>query len=352
MTLPDFPYELTRAGVVMVPDPNDPFEAEGVLNPAAGWASDGRLVLFPRVVAQGNWSRIAATDVVLTDGVPTSVVRRGIVLASDRTWERGNSHGGVEDPRVTWIAELGLHVMTYVAYGPAGPRTALATSPDLEHWTRLGPIQFAYEDSLDTDLNTFPNKDAVWFPESIPGPYGEQCFGFIHRPMFDRLGAEESLPPGIADTRPSIWLSYVPVAAALADPRALVHPFAHREIARPEADWEVLRIGGGPPPVRVPEGWLFLYHGVSGRISDDPFERQTEVCYSAGGMILDTEDPSRILHRTKEPLMVPETGAEQSGVVNNVVFPTAIVDIEGRAFCFYGMADAAIGVATITRRQP
>ncbi len=350
MTIQDFPYELTRAGVVMTPDADEPYEVEGVLNPAAGWTPNGRLVLFPRVVAEGNWSRIAAADVVLTDGVPTSVERRGIVLEPDRTWEHGTTHGGVEDPRMTWIAELGLHVMTYVAFGPTGPRTALATSPDLEHWTRLGPIQFAYEDALDTDLNLFPNKDTVWFPESIPGPGGVPCFGFIHRPMFDMLGPEATLPAGITDDRPSVWLSYVSVAAALADPRALVHPFAHREIARPEAPFEVLRIGGGPPPIRVPEGWLFLYHGVSGIMSANPFERQTQVVYSAGGMILDANDPSRILHRTSKPMMVPEIGHEQSGVVDNVVFPTAIVDIEGRTFCFYGMADAAIGVATITRR--
>ena len=349
-TIDDFPYEMTRAGVVMRPEPGNPYEVEGVLNPAAAWSPDGRLVLFPRVVAEGNWSRIAAADVVLTDGTPTSVVRRSIVLAADRSWEHGTSHGGVEDPRMTWIGELGLYVMTYVAFGPTGPRTALATSPDLEHWTRLGPIQFVYEDALDTDLDIFPNKDTVWFPESIPGPGGEPCFGFIHRPMFDMLAPEATLPAGVTDDRPSIWLSYVPVAAALADPRALVRPFAHREIARPEAAWEVLRIGGGPPPVRVAEGWLFLYHGVSGTMSSNPFERQTRVVYSAGGMILDAADPSRILQRSTVPLMVPETGVEQVGVVDNVVFPTAIVDVGGRTFCFYGMADAAIGVATITHR--
>ena len=350
MTSNEFPYEMTRAGVLMRPNPDEPFEVEGVLNPAAAWSPDGRLVLFPRVVAEGNWSRIAAVEAVLTDGVPTSVERRGIVLAPDRTWERGTTHGGVEDPRMTWIAELGLYVMTYVAFGPTGPRTALATSPDLETWTRLGPIQFAYEDALDTDLDIFPNKDTVWFPESIPGPGGVPCFGFLHRPMFDMLGPEATLPAGVTDDRPSIWLSYVPVAEALADPRALVRPFAHREIARPEAAWESLRIGGGPPPVRVPEGWLFLYHGVSGTMSANPFERQTQVVYSAGGMILDADDPSHILQRSSQPLMVPETGAEQVGVVDNVVFPTAIIAVGDRTICFYGMADAAIGVATITHR--
>ena len=61
MTSQDFPYELTRAGVVMRPDADEPYEVEGVLNPAAAWSPDGRLVLFPRVVAQGNWLGMATS---------------------------------------------------------------------------------------------------------------------------------------------------------------------------------------------------------------------------------------------------------------------------------------------------
>ena len=60
--------------------------------------------------------------------------------------------------------------MTYVAYGPLGPRLALAVSTDLRTWRRLGPVQFEYSRELDTDLNLFPNKDAVFFPEPVPGP--------------------------------------------------------------------------------------------------------------------------------------------------------------------------------------
>ena len=62
--------------------------------------------------------------------------------------------------------------MTYVAFGPLGPRLALAVSDDLEHWRRLGPVQFTYQPDLDTDLCMFPNKDAVFFPEPVPDPDG------------------------------------------------------------------------------------------------------------------------------------------------------------------------------------
>ncbi|WP_232549851.1 glycosidase [Propioniciclava soli] len=352
MSHTDFPYTMTRRGVVMTPDRSDPHELEGVLNPAAARAPDGRLVLFPRVVAAGNRSRIAVADVVVTDGVPTGVERRGIVLSPDRGWERGSDHGGVEDPRITWIEALGLYVMTYVAYGPLGPRAALATSSDLATWTRLGPVQFRYEDHLDTDLNLFPNKDLVWFPEPIPGPEGELCFGFIHRPMWRIRGQEVSLPAGVTDDRAAIWLSYVRVSDALADPAALLRPFGHREIARSETAWEALKIGGGPPPVRVPEGWLLIYHGVSGTIIEDDFAPQKDVHYAAGAMILDAADPSRVVARTAHPLLTPETERERVGIVGNVVFPTAIVEVDGRLFTFYGMADEAIGVASLDRATP
>ena len=67
--------------------------------------------------------------------------------------------------------------MTYVAYGPMGPRLALASSEDLRSWRRLGPVLFGYEPDLQLDFNLFPNKDAVFFPEPVPGPDGEAVLG-------------------------------------------------------------------------------------------------------------------------------------------------------------------------------
>ena len=75
--------------------------------------------------------------------------------------------------------------MTYVAYGPLGPRTALAVSTDLREWRRLGPVLFTYDDALDIDLNLFHNKDAVFFPEPVTAPDGVRSFAVLHRPMWD-----------------------------------------------------------------------------------------------------------------------------------------------------------------------
>ena len=66
-------------------------------------------------------------------------------------------------------------------------------------------------------------------------------------------------------------------------------------------------------------------------------------------MILDPADPSKVIARSDEPLMAPETEEERSGTVPNVVFPTAIEEIEGKLYVFYGMADAHIGAALLER---
>ena len=347
------PYRLTRVGVIMSADADEPFEAEGVLNPGTAWGADGDLYLFPRLVAAGNVSRVGKARILLDGGVPTGVERQGVVLEPDRPWEHGVRHGGVEDPRITWVASLGVHVMTYVAYGPLGPRPAVAISSDLERWTRLGPFQFRYEDALEIDLNLYPNKDVLFFPDVVPDPEGRPSYAVLHRPMwefsFAQRGEVALLPAGTTDPRASIWISYIPEEAVRADVSALTCPSGHRFVAGSEFEWESLKVGGGPPPLRVDEGWLLIHHGVSGEISDEPFVPQTKVFYSAGAMILDADDPSQVLRRTSEPLLVPALPDEQVGTVGNVVFPTALEAIDGTHYVFYGMADAKIGVARLER---
>lgn len=346
------PYRLTRVGVVMTPEPGNANEAEGVLNPASGRGPDGRLYLLPRLVAEGNVSRVGIARVVVENGVPVSVEREGVVLQPDRGWERGVGNAGTEDPRTTWIEALGLHVMTYVAYGPLGPRTAVAVSKDLREWKRLGPAIFRYQDDLDMDLNLFHNKDTVFFPEPVSAPDGTESLAVLHRPMWDlgetKPGQGVRVPAGVEDERQSIWISYVPLSAVRDDLGALALWEQHRFVAGPQYPFEEVKIGGGPPPLRIPEGWLVLHHGVTGVI-DSAFSQQQKVNYAAGALILDAADPSRVIARTPEPLLAPETDDERSGIVPNVVFPTAIEEIDGRHFVFYGMADSKIGVALLER---
>lgn len=346
------PYTLRRIGTLMTAEAGDPLEAEGVLNPGTAWGPDGELYLFPRIVAEGNVSRIARARVVVEEGAPVAVERLGVVLSPDEGWEHGRQNAGVEDPRITFVEPLGLHVMTYVAYGPLGPKSAIAVSTDTVTWRRLGPIHFAYQSGLDTDLNLFPNKDIVFFPEAVPGPDGRPTLAVLHRPMWDldwlRPGEGARTPAGIDDDRPSIWIGYIDLEAATRDLSALTTVERSAMIVAPEAAYESAKIGAGPSPLRVPEGWLLLHHGVSGA-KPKGFELAHGSKYAAGAILLDAADPRRIVARSAEPLLAPETAEETSGTLANVVFPTAIEKIGDRFFVFYGMADSSIGVAELER---
>ena len=101
-----------------------------------------------------------------------------------------------------------------------------------------------------------------------------------------------------------------------------------------------------PAPIRVPEGWLLLHHGVTGRIVK-AFDHQQNVHYAAGAILLDADDPSIVIARSDEPLLQAETEHERGGIVPNVVFPTATEQIDGVMYVFYGMADSKIGVARL-----
>lgn len=347
-----FPFVLTRVGLVMEPLEGSELEAEGVLNPGSARGPDGRLWLFPRLVAAGNRSRIAMAEVEIIDGVPIGVRRGAVVLEPATRWEYGADHGGVEDPRITWVPALGLYLMTYVAFGPLGPHPALATSADLFSWERGGPLHFRFSPDVDVDLNVYANKDCVFLDAPVTGPNGLPCLAMLHRPTWDLRDLSPAqgdwAPTGVDDVRGAIWISYVDLATAQADPAALVELTGHREVARSAYPFEEVKIGAGPPPIRVTEGWLLLHHGVSGEL-EPGWGLQKKVVYAVGGMLLDASDPARVLTRTTVPLMEPAAAGETSGAVDNVVFPTAIEDIDGVSYVFYGMADSRIGVARLDR---
>jgi len=337
----------------MEPLPDDAREVEGVLNPASALGPEGELYLFPRMVAKGNYSRIGRARVRFDkSGKPIGVERLGVVLEPDEAWEQNPITAGVEDPRITLIARLSTYVMTYTAYGPLGPRIALALSRDLVHWQRLGPVSFAYEPSLKTDMNLYPNKDAMFFPEPVPGPDGRPAYAMLHRPMWNLNPNNPDvglpLPAGVTDPRQSIWVSYVAADSVLTDIRALTRLDQHRQVAGPQNSWEATKIGGGTPPIRVPEGWLIIHHGVTK--GEPPPGGRVPVRYVAGAMVLDPQDVGRVLSRSEVPLLEPETKEEREGIVDSVVFPTAIdVRDGGEADVYYGMADFRIGAARLRR---
>jgi predicted GH43/DUF377 family glycosyl hydrolase len=347
-------FKLRRLGMIMEPEPGNPQEIEGVLNPAAVRGPDGDLYLFPRLVAKGNYSRIGIARVRFNAaGDPTGVERLGIALEPEADYElRPNGGGGCEDPRVTFVEPLKRYLMTYAAFSAHGPRIALAISEDLFHWSRIGRARFGPYQGIEFD--DVDDKDASLFPVAIPNPSGHPEMALLHRPLFPGTRPEETAnSPGLRDVdlnRESIWISYCPMTLDGCEPHCFGKFTSHHRLATPVSPWERLKIGAGTPPVLTRHGWLIVYHGVSELA--EPGNAGHQLCYSAGVMVLSKEHPQIIRYRSADPVLTPSLPQERDGTVANVVFPTGIDRREDlgspdRFDIYYGMADNRIGVARL-----
>ena len=210
---------------------------------------------------------------------------------------------GVEDARITEID--GKYWINYTAVSPHGIATALASSDDLVTIERHGII---FSPS---------NRDVTFFPAKIGGRYVAH-----HRPMPEHVG------------RPAIWYATSPDMLSWGD---------HRLVAtqRP-GHWDDEKIGGGAPPVLVSfrgkPAWLAVYHGVT----------SSPLTYSLGALVLDHEDPSRVLGRSREPILKPEAPFEVRGFFGNVVF-TCGVTVDGDTMrIYYGAADGVTALAELS----
>ncbi|MFA5259430.1 MAG: glycosidase [Candidatus Pacearchaeota archaeon] len=217
--------------------------------------------------------------------------------------EEDQEECGVEDPRIVTIGKN--YYMTYVGVSiKEGITTSLAVSKNLRHWERKGII-FNHE-----------NKDVVLFPEKINNE-----FVALHRPvgMFNF-------------NNPSIWIAYSKDLVYWGKSKCILHP-------RRDSSWDNLRIGAGCPPIKTKKGWLVIYHGVNNKT------------YSAGALLLDLNEPEKIIGQTpiNKPLFSPSHKYEKKGVVNNVIFPTGIVeDLDKKSVLIYsGAGDQSITVRRV-----
>jgi predicted GH43/DUF377 family glycosyl hydrolase len=286
-------------------------------------------------------------------GDPYGVERLGIALEPEADYERvPHGGGGCEDPRISYIEPLQRYLMTYAALSSIGPRIALAISEDLLHWQRLGLATF--EPYCGIDFVHVDNKDASLFPVAIPNHVGKLQMGILHRPLFPGTRPEETTCEAASREvdldHESIWISYCPMALEGPAPQQLGPFNSHHRLATPTAPWEMLKIGGGTPPILTRHGWLVIYHGVS-EVAE-PDSDGHHLCYSAGVMILSEEHPRVIRYRSTEPVLTPLLREERHGIVPNVVFPTGIdrrddLGSPDRFDVYYGMADKRIGVARL-----
>jgi predicted GH43/DUF377 family glycosyl hydrolase len=202
---------------------------------------------------------------------------------------------GVEDARVTFIE--GKYYINFTVVSRDSWATALAVTEDFVNLSRLGII-FHPE-----------NKDVAIFPEKVGGKYIA-----LHRPNNSGFG------------KPSIWYSESPDLLHWGNHQCIVHPR--------DMKWESMKIGGGAPPIKTEEGWLIIYHG-----------KGDNSLYSLFCLLLDLEEPSRVVRRAEEPLLYPTEPFETEGFFSNVVFSNGVVEHDGKVYIYYGASDESVGVA-------
>ncbi len=205
---------------------------------------------------------------------------------------------GIEDCRIATM-EDGFYC-TFTEVSPVAVGVGLMITKDWKNFDRKGMI--------------FPphNKDCALFEEKINGKYYA-----LHRPSSPELGGNY------------IWLAESPDR---------LHWGNHQCIAvtRPGM-WDEARVGAGAAPIRTTEGWLEIYHGAT-----------REHRYCLGALLLDLNDPSKVMARSEQPIMEPIAPYEQTGFFGNVVFSNGQYVKGDIIHLYYGASDEVICGATLS----
>ena len=205
---------------------------------------------------------------------------------------------GIEDPRVTQIGDT--YYVYFSAVSPVGIGEAMVSTKDFKTYEHHGMI-FGPD-----------NKDVLIFPERINGKYYA-----LHRPTTKSTG------------HPEMWI---------AESDNLLYWGNHKHLLglRPGM-WDGGRIGGGAVPFRTERGWLELYHGAT------PDHR-----YCMGAVLLDPDDPTKVIARSARPILEPEADYEKNGFFGGVVFSCGVVVDGDVVRMYYGAADTSMACAELS----
>lgn len=328
----NFPDPITRRPVA--------WEAKDVFNPAVVVRGNTLCLLYraqDRTGHPAGTSRIGLAE--SADGFHFTRQPAPVLFPDNDDQKKYEWEGGCEDPRVV-EDEKGVYYMTYTAYDGSNARLMVATSADLRHWTKKGPV-FArankgkYLDKWSKSgsiVSRYVNGRII--AARIRGKYwmywGDQ---FIWAATSDNLidWTPVERNPGETD----------PVALK---GQALNMPALKIVIPTRNKKFDSDLVESGPPAMLTDKGILLLYNSRNIPAIGDP--ALPEGTYTAAQVLLDSNDPTHILQRMDHYFMRPDKTYELTGQVNAVCFIEGLALFHHRWFLYYGTADSKIAVAT------
>jgi len=292
------------------------YEENPILTPRGGFQSKG--LYNPTVIGEGNIFYMlyrAETDDGHTGRIGLAKSYDGFhftcnpepVLTPDEDFDRG----GCEDPRIVKFEET--YYLTYVGNSQRYhvSNICLAISKDLVHWTKHGSVL----SPRDGSWNSGQLKAGVIAPEKINGRYVMYFMG-EERAWIGSIGIAYS---------EDLFHWYEPLERPILMPR--------------EGYFDCTGVEPGPTPAILDEGTLLIYNGW-GR----------DCTYKPAGVLFSREDPTMVLQRTNEPLLVlsRDYGGQFGG--GNHCVAEGLVKHRGRWLLYYGAADRLTCLATYRER--
>jgi beta-1,2-mannobiose phosphorylase / 1,2-beta-oligomannan phosphorylase len=297
---------------ILSPRPHKPWDSRAAFNSAAIY-EDGKVHFLYRALGDKDLSVLGYAS--SSDGhniddrsdEPVYIPRASFETPGGNAFATfadhfasGGGYGGIEDPRVTKVDDR-LY-LTYVAFDGMNPPRAAISSIKTDDF--LGKKWDKWASPKLISAPGMVNKSAVVFPKKVRGKYV-----VMHR------------------VYPNILIDF------LDDLNFDNYLVGHDFISPRRNFWDSKKVGAGAPPMETKDGWLLIYQSVG---YQDPSR------YKIGAMVLDYDNPSKVLYRTHKPIIEPDQHYENNGFKAGVVYPCGAVIMNGRLNIYYGGADSVV----------
>ncbi|MCS7125949.1 MAG: hypothetical protein NZ929_03460 [Aigarchaeota archaeon] len=270
---------------------------------------DNKIHLIYRAIGIDGISRfgyaVSKCGFKIDERLPQPIYQRKMEKLSYNPSSSGGGFGGCEDPRIVKIDEDKRIYVTYNAFGPGELRVGLTS----------------------ISIDDFLNKRWRWSEEKLISPPGEVHKNFVIFP--EKINGRYAILHSIS---PRIRVTYL-------DSLSFSNGERINSYYIPNSNgngWEAVVKSPGPPPIKTDEGWLLLYHGLSKK---EPWK------YKIGMMLLDLDNPEKILAVSRYPVIEPDQAYENTGFKPGVVYTNGAIVKDGELIVYYGSADTYVSVA-------